>query len=61
MFKRKTCKVKTYSGCKLFENNRVKIYFNKHNFGIGIFVDRPAMMIQITFITIFINREVEQK
>lgn len=58
--KRKPNKVKTYAGRKLFENSRLKIYFNKYNFGLSIFVDRSDMAVQIAFITIFIKREVNR-
>lgn len=52
-------KVKSYRGAKLIENNRLKVYFNKHNFGLAILVDRPAFAIQFLCFTIFVNRKGE--
>jgi hypothetical protein len=57
--KKRGQKVKSYSGAKLFENNRLKVYFNKHNFGLAVLVDRPAFAIQFLWFTVFVNRKGE--
>lgn len=57
--KKRGQKVKSYSGAKLFENNRLKVYFNKHNFGLAVLVDRPVFAIQFLWFTIFVNRKGE--
>jgi hypothetical protein len=53
-------KVKSYKGVRLIDGNRITVYFNKHNFGLGIFVDRPAFLIQLACFSIFVNREVSK-
>jgi hypothetical protein len=57
--KRRVKKVKSYGGIKLIENNRLKVYFNKYNFGLAILVDRPVFAIQFLCFTIFVRRKGE--
>jgi uncharacterized membrane-anchored protein YitT (DUF2179 family) len=52
-------KAKSYKGVRLIDSNRITVYFNKHNFGLGIFVDRPAFLIQLAFFSIFVHRELK--